>query len=77
MELLRTNASGPVENVFRYRTNVLLNTQDSIDENFFAEVGERMVREIPDRPCLLLDQEVNDIMWNHYTFDSRQFSENC
>lgn len=67
-ELLGTNATAPVENVFRYGTNILLKTQDSVDEinNFFAGDGERIVNEIPSRPCSLLGPEVKDTRWNYF-----------
>lgn len=68
-ELLGSNTSAPVENVFRHGTDILLNMEDRVEEinQFFAMVGERVAREIPYKPCILLDHEVLKQRLDHFT----------
>lgn len=56
-ELLGSNVTAPVEKVYRYGTDTLLEAEDSVEEinRFLAGVGERVTVEIPDRPYSILD----------------------
>lgn len=79
-ELVGSTATATVENVFKYRTNNLLNTVDSAEEmnDFFAGIGKRVVHTISYIPYVQLDAKVKDSELSSFTpLTTSSFFKNC